>query len=83
VLQPLLLLATHECGLAVGPHDGRAADLADGEFRVVIATLEGKEAAAIEAATATWYVNILDKAVFEEAHPVRYASLGPTTAWAE
>jgi hypothetical protein len=33
VLQPLLLLATHECGLAVGPHDGRAADLADGEFR--------------------------------------------------
>ena len=37
VLQPLLLLATHECGLAVGPLDGPAADLADGEFRVVIA----------------------------------------------
>jgi hypothetical protein len=39
------------------------------------ATLEGKEAATIEAATATWYVNILDKAVFEEAHPGRYAKL--------
>jgi hypothetical protein len=37
LLQPLLLLATHECGLAVGPLDGPAADLADGEFRVVIA----------------------------------------------
>jgi hypothetical protein len=33
----LLLLATHECGLPVGPLDGSAADLADGEFRVVIA----------------------------------------------
>jgi len=37
LLQPLLLLATHECGLALGPLDGPAADLADGEFRVVIA----------------------------------------------
>jgi hypothetical protein len=39
------------------------------------ATLEGGEAAAIEAATATWYVNILDEAVFEHAHSDRYRDL--------
>jgi hypothetical protein len=39
------------------------------------ATLEGTEAAAIEAATATWYVNILDEAVFEDAHDKSYRDL--------
>jgi len=39
------------------------------------ATLEGTEAAAIEAATATWYVNILDEAVFERAHGEPYKDL--------
>jgi hypothetical protein len=39
------------------------------------ATLEGEEAAAIEAATATWYVNILDEAVFEDAHGKSYRDL--------
>jgi hypothetical protein len=39
------------------------------------ATLEGEEAAAIEAATATWYVNILDEAVFEAAHDKTYRDL--------
>lgn len=36
------------------------------------ATLEGTEAAAIEAATAAWYVNVLDEAVFEHAHGQAY-----------
>jgi hypothetical protein len=36
-LQPRLLLATYECGLAVGPLDGPAADLTDGQLGVVIA----------------------------------------------
>jgi hypothetical protein len=31
------------------------------------ATLEDAEAAAIEAATATWCVNVLDESVFEKA----------------
>ena len=39
------------------------------------ATLEGEEAAAIEAATAAWYVNILDEAAFEHAHGDRYRAL--------
>jgi hypothetical protein len=39
------------------------------------ATLEGTEAAAIEAATATWYVNVLDEAVFEQAHGEPYKEL--------
>ena len=39
------------------------------------ATLEGEEPAAIEAATATWYVNILDEAVFEAAHDKSYRDL--------
>jgi hypothetical protein len=39
------------------------------------ATLEGAEAATIEAATATWYVNILDEAVFEQAHGQPYKDL--------
>ena len=39
------------------------------------ATLEAVEAAAIEAATATWYINILDEAVFEQAHGEPYKDL--------
>ena len=39
------------------------------------ATLEDTEAAAIEAATATWYVNILDETVFEQAHGEPYKDL--------
>jgi hypothetical protein len=39
------------------------------------ATLEDTEAAAIEAATTTWYVNILDEAVFEQAHGKAYKDL--------
>jgi hypothetical protein len=39
------------------------------------ATLEDEEAAAIEAATATWYVNILDEAVFEPAHQKTYPDI--------
>jgi hypothetical protein len=34
---PLLLSATRKCGPTIGPLDGSATDLADGEFRVVIA----------------------------------------------
>jgi hypothetical protein len=47
------------------------------------ATLEGGEAAAIEAATATWYVNILDEAVFEHATATVTETFGPTTASAK
>jgi hypothetical protein len=39
------------------------------------ATIEDGEAAAIEAATATWYVNILDEAVFQPAHGTSYEDL--------
>lgn len=39
------------------------------------ATLEDTEAAAIEAATVTWYINILDEAVFEQAHGEPYKDL--------
>ena len=39
------------------------------------ATLEDEEAAAIEAATATWYVNILDESVFEKAFEEQYRQL--------
>jgi hypothetical protein len=46
-----------------------------GLFAYWYATLEGTEAAAIEAATATWYVNILDEAVFEQAHGEPYKNL--------
>jgi hypothetical protein len=34
---PLFLPATRECRPAIGPLDSAATDLADGEFRVVIA----------------------------------------------
>jgi hypothetical protein len=39
------------------------------------ATLEDAEAAAIEAATATWYVNVLDESVFEKAFEEQYQRL--------
>jgi hypothetical protein len=37
VPQPLLLVATSECGSAVGPLDGPATDLADSQLGIVIA----------------------------------------------